>query len=118
MLDAVYFYNGKLFGLRGGEHRNNTVANLELGSNFIRFKDNLVKTFHGGLTDLKYEPRVVKHVCHPLNEKHESCLVELYRMYSRFIVRLQRITLSQIPNVWFTINRQWESINSMEYCLQ
>ena len=30
---------------------------------------------------MKYEPRVVKHVCHPLNEKHESCLVELYRLY-------------------------------------
>ena len=23
----------------------------------------------------------MKHVCHPLNEKHESCLVELFRMY-------------------------------------
>ena len=23
----------------------------------------------------------MKHVCHPLNEKDESCLVELYRMY-------------------------------------
>jgi len=68
----------KLFGLRGGEHRNITVANFELGSNFIHFEENVAKTFHSGLTDLKYESRVVKHVCHPLNEKHESCLVKLY----------------------------------------
>ena len=81
LLNTVYFYNGKLFGLRGGEHRNITVANFELGSNFIRFEENVAKTFHGGLTDLKYEPRVVKHVCHPLNEKHESWLVELYQMF-------------------------------------
>ena len=49
--------------------------------NNFRFEENVAKTFHGGLTDLKYEPRVVKHVCHPLNEKHECCLAELYRMY-------------------------------------
>ena len=57
LLNTVYFYNGKLFGLRGGEHRNITVANFQLGSNFIRFEENVAKTFHGGLTDLKYEPR-------------------------------------------------------------
>ena len=75
LLNTLYFYNGKLFGLRGGEQRNITEANFELSSNVIRFEENVAKTFHGGLTDLKYGPRVVKHVCHPLNEKHESCLV-------------------------------------------
>ena len=70
-----------MFGLRGGEHRNITVGNFELGSNFIPFEENVAKTFRGSLTDLKYEPRVVKNVCHPLNEKDESCLVEMYRMY-------------------------------------
>ena len=38
LLNTVYFYNEKLFGLHGGEHRNITVANFELGSNFIRFE--------------------------------------------------------------------------------
>ena len=32
-----------------GEHRNITVANFQLGSNFIRFEENVAKTFHGGL---------------------------------------------------------------------
>ena len=81
MLNTAYFYNGKLFGLCGDKHRYITVANVELGSNFIPFEGNVAKSFHSGLTDLKYEPRVVKHVCHPLIENDESCLVELYRMY-------------------------------------
>ena len=28
LLDTIYFYNGKLFGLRGGEHRNICVNNF------------------------------------------------------------------------------------------
>ena len=39
------------------------------------------KTFHGGLLDLKYEPRVVKHVCHEVGQKHDPCLVDMYRSY-------------------------------------
>lgn len=70
-MQFIIITDGKLFGLRGGEYRNITVANFDIGSNFIRFEENLMKTFHSGLTDLKYEPRV----CHPLNDKHECCLV-------------------------------------------
>ena len=33
-------------------------------------------------TDLKYKPHLeTKHVCHPLNGKHECCLGEIYSMY-------------------------------------
>ena len=90
LLNTVYYYNGKLFGLRGGEHSNITVASFELGHNFTRFEENVAKIFHGGLTDLKYEPRVVKHVCHSLNEKHECCLVELYLMYIGLVQSISR----------------------------
>jgi len=100
LLNTVYFYNGKLFGLRGGEHRDIRVANFELGSNFIRFVENVAKTFHGSLTDLKYEPRVVKHVCHPLNEKPESCLIELYRMY----IGLVQSISSEVTALYFKPN--------------
>ena len=31
LLSTIFFYNGKLFGLRGGEHRNLTIANFEVG---------------------------------------------------------------------------------------
>ena len=73
-------------------------------NNFIRFEENVAKTFHGGLTDLKYEPRVVKHVCHPLNEKDESCLVELYRMY----IGLVQSVSSEITAFYFKPNSFWK----------
>ena len=41
-----------------------------------------MKTFHGhGFTYLKYKARLVKHVCHPVNGKHECCLDEIYNLY-------------------------------------
>lgn len=81
LLNSVYYFNGKIFGLRGSEHRNLTLNNFELGPNFIKFEENLCKTFHGGLSDLKYIPKSVKHICHDIGEKHEPCLLEIYRLY-------------------------------------
>ena len=49
--------------------------------NHIRFEENISKTYHEGLFDLKYKPRLVKYVCHSLNEKHDHCLVNLYNLY-------------------------------------
>lgn len=80
LLETIYFYNGKLFGLRGGEHRNICVNNFVLGSNEITFEVNVCKTFHGGTSDLKYVPRKVRHVCHKIGEEHERCLVKLYQL--------------------------------------
>ena len=79
----MYFYNGKIFGLRGGDHRKIVVNNFEIGPNFIKFEENASKTYYGGICDLKYVPRKVKHVCHSIGEKHESsrCLVEIYTLY-------------------------------------
>ena len=37
--------------------------------------------FHGGVSDLKYIPRTVEHICHEEGVKHEPCLVEIYRFY-------------------------------------
>ena len=68
-----------MFGLRRREHRNITVNNFKVGSNYIEFEENVSKTFHGGLCDMKYVPRKVRHVCHKDGEKHERCLVQLYK---------------------------------------
>ena len=62
LLNTIYFYNGKIFGLRGGDHRKIVVNNFEIGPNFIKFEENASKTYHGGICDLKYVPRKVKHV--------------------------------------------------------
>ena len=73
----MYFYNGKIFGLRGGDHRNIVLNNFELGSNFSKFQENSSKTFHGGVSDLEYIPRTVKHIFPEEGVKHEPCLVEI-----------------------------------------
>ena len=39
LLNIVYFYNSKLFGLRGGKHRKLVVNNFEMGINFVKFKE-------------------------------------------------------------------------------
>ena len=41
----------------------------------------MCKTFHGALTDLKYVPQRIKHICNNLGDKHNPCLLEVYRMY-------------------------------------
>ena len=58
------------------------LGKFDLGPNFIKFEENLCKTFHGGLTDLKYVPKRIKHICHNVGGKHNPCLLEVYRMWS------------------------------------
>lgn len=82
LVHTIYFYNGKLFGLRAVEHRNLRYANFRVESNCIIFDESVSKTFHGGLKDLKYTPRVVKHVCcTDNNAEHFPCLVNCYSTY-------------------------------------
>ena len=61
------------------------LNNFELGSNFIKFQENYCKTFHGGVSDLKYIPRTVKNICHEEGVKREPYLVEIYRLYIRLV---------------------------------
>ena len=39
LLNTMYFYNGKIFGLRGGDHRKIVVNNFVIGPNFIKFEE-------------------------------------------------------------------------------
>ena len=74
LLNSVYYFNGKIFGLRRSENRNLSLKNFELGPNFIKFEEDFCKTFHGGLCDLKYVPNSVKHICHDIGQKHDHRL--------------------------------------------
>ena len=51
LLNTVYFYNGKLFGLRASELRSITFANVIVFDDFIKFEENVSKTYHGGIFD-------------------------------------------------------------------
>ena len=46
LLDTIHFYNGKMFGLRGGEHRKICVNNFSLGPNVINFEENEKRSIH------------------------------------------------------------------------
>lgn len=82
LLYTVYFYNGKLFGIRSNEHRNLRYNNFIVDINSITYDESVSKTYHGGLKDLKYSPRVVKHICCPSdNANHFPCLVNCYAKY-------------------------------------
>lgn len=54
LMYTIYFYSGKLFGLRAGEHR---------------------------LLDLKEKPRFIKHKCHEVGHQHDRCLAAVYSVY-------------------------------------
>lgn len=45
LLNTVYFYNGKLFVLREGEHRNISLRNIGVGEDCIKFEENGSKCF-------------------------------------------------------------------------
>lgn len=47
----------------------------------IKFEENLCKTFHGGLCDLKSVPKSIKHISHDIGKKHDPCLLEINRSY-------------------------------------
>lgn len=64
LLNIVYFYNGKLFGLCGGEYRNIIVRNIRVSDDCFRFEENSLKSFYGGICDFKYVFCVVMYICY------------------------------------------------------
>lgn len=64
---------------------------LSLGPNIINFEENVCKTFHGGITALKYEPRKVRHICHKRGQEHDRLLVQFYKLYIALVEILSKI---------------------------
>ena len=91
LVNTLYFYNGKLFGLRSNEHRMLRVCNFKVLNNLIIFDESVSKTFHGGLKDLKKEPRFIKHECHKVGEFHIPCLQSMYSLYLDKVKDIARI---------------------------
>ena len=85
ILNTVYYYNGKLFGIRAKEHRDLRFQNIRVDNNYIIYDETVSKTYHGGLNQLKYQPRVSKHFCHEANTMHSRCLVNIYKLYLSLI---------------------------------
>ncbi|CAB4042300.1 Hypothetical predicted protein, partial [Paramuricea clavata] len=92
---TIYFYIGKIFGLRACEHRQLRLSNPVIENNKICYRENISKTFHGGLKDLKKKPRIVTHYCHEDEESvHEPCLVQMFQQYISLVSELPKINES------------------------
>lgn len=102
LLNTIYFYNGKLFGLRSNEHRLLRVSNIILKDNFIIFDESVSKTFHGGLKDLKKNAKFVKHKCHEFGQTHSRCLLSLYKLY---LSKISQCVLAKPDSFYFRPQR-------------
>ncbi len=92
LLYTIYFYNGKLFGIRAKEHRNLRVNNFRIDSVSVTYDESTSKTFHGGLKDLKYSPRVTKHICCSGKDvNHFPCIVNCYGTYIEKVKDLAKV---------------------------
>ena len=91
LMKTLYFYIGKLFGLRAVEHRMLRLDNFVIGDNEITYLENVSKTYHGGLKDLKKSRRNVTHYCHRDGQsEHTICLVKLFKKYMTMVSGLSR----------------------------
>ena len=97
LLNTIYFYNGKLFGLRSNEHRLIRVSSIAVKDNFIIFDESVSKTFHGRLKDLKKSRRLIEHKCHEIGEEHSRCLVKFYSLYLEKIA----VCIEANPNAFY-----------------
>lgn len=91
LLNTLYFYNGKLFGIRSQEHRDLRLNYICLeNGNTIVFRENCSKTFHGGISDMKKKGRVATHICHEVGkENHKRCLFDMYKRYFSLVSSLK-----------------------------
>ena len=76
----MYFYNGKLFGLRAGEHTLIHLSHVVEGNKIV-FDEFRGKTYKGCLKDLKNIPRYIEHICHENRQSHSPCLASMYSVY-------------------------------------
>ena len=91
LLKTLYFYVGKLFGLRAKEHRMLRLDKFVVGENEVSFIANVSKTYYGGLKSVKRNPGNVKHYCHTGNEKeHKPCIVKLFNKYMAMVNNLSK----------------------------
>ncbi|CAG2250785.1 unnamed protein product [Mytilus edulis] len=84
IMNTMFFYNSKLFGLRGvDEHRNLSVDQFELGKDqtgsFILFKGRANKTYKGGLNQRNLSAKNLKHYL------QNPVLFKIYEQYLNIV---------------------------------
>jgi hypothetical protein len=90
LLNTVFYYNCKLFGLRGmDEHRNLTCEQYTFGETndglrYIHYHGKNAKNLSGGLKQRKLEPKNIKHFATE-QEESDRCVVSLFKTYIELI---------------------------------
>ena len=85
LLNTVYYYNCKVFGLRSyDEHRNLMCAQYEKKVDeksriYLQYTDFGRKTNHGGLKHMKVDNKVIRQYENPDDEEH--CIVNIFVNY-------------------------------------
>ena len=58
------------------------MHNFRIDCNSVTYDESFSKTYHGGLKDLKYNPRVIQHICCSGKDvNHFPCIVNCYYNY-------------------------------------
>ncbi|CAG2203745.1 unnamed protein product [Mytilus edulis] len=83
LLNGVFFYNCKLFGLRGrDEHHSFDASQINIGTDgkgkYIQFIETNSKTFKGGLKQKNVENKNIRHYTNASSDKNLFKLYELY----------------------------------------
>ena len=93
LMNTMYFYNGKLFGLRSKEQRGLRFCNFRVDLVSITYDETVSKNHHGGLNNIKYSTQVVKHVCCIGKEtNHTQCI---RKCYAKYLERIKVIARKQ-----------------------
>ena len=103
LLNTVYFYNCKVFGLRSyDEHRNLSCSQFakkldEKGRVYIEYTDFGSKTNRGGLKHMKVQNKTIRQYENPDDADH--CVVNLFVKYFDFIPNRDRhFYFRSLPN--------------------
>ena len=84
--NATFLYNGKIFGIRGGEHREVLREQYKIiggaDGEYLEFTERKAKNQQGSLRQRKVEPRTVQHFAIP---GAKNCVVEIFKKYFALI---------------------------------
>jgi hypothetical protein len=93
--NAVFFYNGKVFGLRGGEEHIGLLAEqFHLGHDdinnrdFVKFVPRLRKNAQGGLKSNKKVAHIREPIVH--YESATDCEISVFKLYEKYLSLIPR----------------------------
>ncbi|CAC5391247.1 unnamed protein product [Mytilus coruscus] len=115
--NTVFFYNCKLFGMRGyDEHRNLECEQFSIGcdgseSRFIHFTGRTSKTFSGGLNQLHVKSKDIKHFCPKTKEIPPYSVYHWNKSHQRRHHILTQSDLAGFKRDDFTSCGQIETVN-------